>query len=261
MSHIDEAPESATAQATPELSVDPSSFIPLYQQITDQVRGLIREGKRHPGEVFFAEGEVAAMLGISKMPVRQAFQKLRSEGWLILARGKKPVIGAGRVPWNFQELRGFSEEMRRRGLDPAARVLSMEQCDPDPEAAEALRLRPGEKIYRLRRLRYMDQEPAALVTSYLPVRLFPGLENYRFEGSLYQIMENVYQRKLGHAEENIGAIIAGPDDAAILETTPGAALLLIRETAFDPKQVPLEYSVSLLRGDRYHATVISVRRT
>ncbi len=245
----------------PELSVDPSSFIPLYQQITDQVRGLIREGKRQPGDVFLAEGEVAAMLGISKMPVRQAFQKLRSEGWLILARGRKPVIGAGRVPWNFQELRGFSEEMRRRGLEPAARVLSMEQCDPDADATEALRLQPGEKVYRLRRLRYIDQEPAAIVTSHLPVRLFPGLENYRFEGSLYQLMETVYQRKLGHAEESIGAVNAGPEDAAVLETAAGAALLVIREVAFDPEHVPLEYSVSLLRGDRYNATVISVRRT
>ncbi len=26
--------------------------------------------------------------------------------------------GPGRVPWNFRQLRGFSEEVRRRGLNP-----------------------------------------------------------------------------------------------------------------------------------------------
>lgn len=259
--HTGGAEERVHVPGEPDLAVNTSSFVPLYQQIAAQVRDLIKAGKRQPGEVFFSEGEIATMLGISKMPVRQAFQKLRSEGWLVIARGRKPVIGAGRVPWNFQELRGFSEEMRRRGLEPSARMLSMDRRDPDPESARALRLEPGEKIYRLRRLRFIEREPAAIVTSNLPVRLFPGLEQHHLDGSLYQIMESVYQRKLGYAEEMIGAVNAGDEDAEVLQTVKGAPLLLIRESTFDLKQVPIEYSVSLLRGDRYNAFVVSVRRS
>jgi GntR family transcriptional regulator len=251
----------ATAPEAPHLKIDASSFVPYYQQIADQVRALIREKKLQSGQVFLSEGEIATRLGISKMPVRQAFQKLRSEGWLVISRGRKPVIGGGQVPWNFQELRGFSEEMRRRGLEPSARVLSMDRRDPDAECARALRLESGEKIYRLERLRYINREPAAIVTSNLPARLFPGLETYRFEGSLYHIMESIYNRKLGFAEEVIGAVNAGAREAEVLETVPGAALLLVRETTFDQAKVPVEYSVSLLRGDRYHTFVVSVRRS
>lgn len=242
-------------------TLDSSSFVPYYQQIADGIRNLIREGKLHTGQAFLSEGEVAAHLSISKMPVRQAFQKLRSEGWLVISRGRKPVIGGGQVPWNFQQLRGFSEEMRRRGLEPSARVLSVDRREPDSECARALRLEAGEKVYRLERLRYINGEPAAIVTSNLPLRLFPGLESYRFEGSLYHIMESIYKRKLGFAEEVIGAVNAGAREAEVLETVTGAPLLLIRETTFDVSKVPVEYSVSLLRGDRYHTFVISVRRS
>src|SRR5262245_37598339 len=117
------------------LSIDTSSFTPYYQQIVDHVRSLVEKKVLREGETFFSEGDVSRSLGISKMPVRQAFQKLRAEGLLVIAKGKRPVIGSGRVPWNFQQLRGFSEEMRRRGLVPTARVLSMELAEPQLEPA------------------------------------------------------------------------------------------------------------------------------
>jgi GntR family transcriptional regulator len=243
------------------LALDPQSFVPYYEQIVTQVRNLIKEQKLQQGQAFYSEGEVARMLGISKMPVRQAFQKLRSEGLLVVARGKMPVIGSGRLPWDFQELRGFSEEMRRRGLQPSAKVLSLEMKDPQGEVAQALRLPDGEKVYYLKRLRYVDGEPVAVVTSYLPAAMFPDIDHEDLEGqSLYHIFEHVYKRRLRWAEEIIGAAIVNPDDAAVLEAPPGSAVLLIKETTYDGSETPIEYSVSVLRGDRYAASVISVRK-
>jgi GntR family transcriptional regulator len=242
------------------LNLDPASFVPYYQQIVDQVRALIQKNKLKPGDTFCSEGEISRALAISKMPVRQAFQKLRSEGLLIIAKGKRPVIGSGRVPWNFQQLRGFSEEMKRRGLVPSARVLRLEIEEPEPEVAQALKLTPGERIYKVVRLRFVDREPVALVTSYLPARIFAGIDRQDLEKqSLYRVFEQVYRRKLQWAEEVIGAINAGNDEAKVLEASPGSPLLLIKETTYDDRDIPIEFSVSMLRGDRYNATVVSVR--
>ncbi|MGC2449659.1 MAG: GntR family transcriptional regulator [Candidatus Sulfotelmatobacter sp.] len=243
------------------LALDSGSYVPYYMQIVDQVRELIKKHKLNQGQTFCSEGEMAEALGISKMPVRQAFQKLRSEGLLIIAKGKRPVVGAGRVPWNFQQLRGFSEEMRRRGLVPSARLLSLSLEEPDLEAAQALKLSPGEKVYQVRRLRFINGEPVAVVTSFLPARIFGGIDKQDLENqSLYAIFERVYKRKLQWAEEIIGAMIAGADEAEVLQTSPGSALLVIRETTYDLQSVAIEYSLSLLRADRYTASVISVRK-
>src|SRR4030088_3035804 len=157
------------------LVLQSSSFVPFYEQITEHIRTMIRAGNLVAGQSYYSEGEIARSLGISKMPVRQAFQKLRAEGLLVIARGKRPVIGAGRVSWNFQELRGFSEEMRRRGLVPSAKLLGLEMLEPEVEVAQALRLAPGENVYRLKRLRFVNAEPVAVVTSYLPAKIFPGI--------------------------------------------------------------------------------------
>jgi len=243
------------------LTIDSNSFVPYYVQIVDHVRELIKKNKLSQGQTFCSEGEVAKALRISKMPVRQAFQKLRSEGFLVIAKGKRPVVGSARVPWNFQQLRGFSEEMRRRGLNPSARLLSMGLEDPDLETAQALKLTPGERVYRARRLRSVNNEPVAVVTSYLPARIFAGIDKQDLEKqSLYSIFEHGYKRKLQWAEEVIGAIVAGEEEAGILQTSIGSALLIIRETTYDTQNVAIEYSLSLLRGDRYTASVISVRK-
>jgi GntR family transcriptional regulator len=244
------------------LILDTNSFTPYYQQIVDHIRLLVDKKRLREGETFCSEGDIARALGISKMPVRQAFQRLRAEGLLIVAKGKRPVVGSGRVPWNFQQLRGFSEEMRRRGLLPSARVLSMQISEPELEVAQALKLTPGEKIYLLQRLRFVNSEPVAVVTSHLPVRLFSGIEKQDLEKqSLYAVFEQTYKRKLRWAEETIGATTASEEDSAILETKPGNPLLLILETTYDQQNIPIEYSRSLLRGDRYTASVISVRRS
>ena len=261
MSNLGNASDPVTSE-TLGLTINSDSFVPYYVQIVDHVRELIKKNKLREGQTFFSEGEISQALGISKMPVRQAFQKLRSEGLLVIAKGKRPVVASGRVPWNFQQLRGFSEEMKRRGLVPSARLLSMSLEDPDLEVAQALKLTPGERIYRARRLRLVDGEPVAVVTSYLPARIFAGIDQQDLENqSLYSIFEHTYKRRLQWAEELIGAVVAGEAEAAVLQTSPGSALLIIKETTHDTQNVAIEYSVSLLRGDRYNASVISVRKS
>jgi GntR family transcriptional regulator len=241
--------------------LDETSYVPYYEQIVEQVRNLVRTRRLVPGASFHSEGEISRTLGISKMPVRQAFQKLRAEGLLIIQQGKRPIVGAERVPWDFQRLRGFSEEMLRRGLTPSARVLSLDQQVPESTVAAALKLMPTQTVYRLARLRYIDQQPVALVTSFLPAHIFPGIERLDLATqSLYHIVERIYGRLLQRADEVIGAANAEPEEANILQTSVGSALLVIKEVTYDVQQVPVEYSVSLLRGDRYTASVTSVRK-
>jgi GntR family transcriptional regulator len=252
----------ATHPSELNLILDGSSFVPYYEQIVEQVRSLVKRGQLREGDTFCSEGEVARFLRISKMPVRQAFQKLRSEGLLTIEKGKRPTIGSGRMPWDFQQLRGFSEEMKRRGLTPSAKTLDLEVVDAPPEVTLALRLSSADKVYRLKRLRYVNGGPVAVVTSYLPARVFHGFEQHNLENrSLYSVFENVYNRKLQWAEEVFGAVTADGDTATILETTIGSPMLIVRETTYDIQRLPIEYSVSLLRGDRYTATVVSVRKS
>jgi GntR family transcriptional regulator len=151
--------------------------------------------------------------------------------------------------------------MRRRGLVPSAKLLAMGLQEPELEVAQALKLNPGERVYLAKRLRCVNGEPVAVVTSYLPARIFAGIDKQDLEKqSLYHIVEHVYKRQLQRAEEIIGAVTAKEPEARDLQTEPGSALLMIKETTYDAQGIAIEYSISLLRGDRYTASVVSIRK-
>ena len=244
----------------PDLSLERGSYVPYYRQIRDQVESLIRAGKLKPGQVIFSEGACATKLGVSKMTVRQAFQALRSEGLLIIEKGKRPMISTGRIQKDFQKLRGFTAEMTRRGLKSSSRVLQFEKTAPDAATANLLRLWRNDEVYRVRRLRYADKEVVGLETILLPARMFPDLAKTDLENqSLYALMETRYAIAVEWSKEELEAIPAEKDDAKALQVATGFPLFSMRRIVFAKDDITVEYGHSLFRGDRYTASVISHR--
>ena len=99
-----------------------------------------------------------------------------------------------------------------------------------------------------------------MLVSGLAARIFAGIDKQDLQGqSLYAIFERVYNRKFHWSE---GATVAGEgeEEVAELQAAVGSALLVIRETTYDMQRVAIEYSLSFLRGDRYTASVISIRK-
>jgi GntR family transcriptional regulator len=239
---------------SPTVSIDRSSFVPYYLQISQQVRELIVSGSLKAGQPFWSEGAFARKVGVSKMTVRQAFQSLRAEGLLVVEKGKQPVVGSGQIVKHFNELCGFTEEMRRRGLVPSTRLLSITTQIPTPEIAEALRLTKHEKVYEIKRLRFANKDVVGLETVHLPAQAFPHLENHDLERhSLYQTLEGSYGLKLDWSQEVFAAVAAPDEEAKLLRVKPGFPLFCMRRTVYSNDQKPVEHSLSLFRSDRYLA--------
>ena len=62
---------------------------PLRHAVYDVIAEMIVNGELQPGE-HLVENELAAQLGVSRQPVREALQRLQSEGWIDL----RPALGA-----------------------------------------------------------------------------------------------------------------------------------------------------------------------
>ncbi|MEW6217749.1 MAG: GntR family transcriptional regulator, partial [Candidatus Bipolaricaulota bacterium] len=63
------------------------SRVPLRLKIYDALRLAVMEGVLQPGEEI-TEGQLAPALGVSRTPVREALQRLETEGWLKRVGGK-----------------------------------------------------------------------------------------------------------------------------------------------------------------------------
>ncbi|SEM24454.1 transcriptional regulator, GntR family [Pseudoxanthomonas sp. GM95] len=99
------------------LSIQPASAVPIYRQIVDQLRRLIRAGQLPAGATLPSVREVAAVHAINPMTVSKAYGLLETEGLLLRQRGKGMEVAA-------QAAAAGSPDSRLALLDPALQTVA-----------------------------------------------------------------------------------------------------------------------------------------
>lgn len=99
--------------------VDPSSEIPLYEQVAGTVRRALGTGELTTGTRLPSAKELAASLDVNLHTVLRAYQLLRDEGLIDLRRGRGAVV-VGTDPGGRARLHDMINDLlaegRRQGL-------------------------------------------------------------------------------------------------------------------------------------------------
>jgi len=74
--------------------VDPSSGVPVFRQVMDQVRFHIASGLLRPGDELPATRALSAELGVNPMTISKAYNLLERDGVLTRRPGKPLVVAA-----------------------------------------------------------------------------------------------------------------------------------------------------------------------
>ncbi|WCE05767.1 GntR family transcriptional regulator [Pseudoxanthomonas sp. JBR18] len=99
------------------LSIQPTSAVPIYRQIVEQVQRLASAGQLRPGDTLPSVREVAAVHAINPMTVSKAYSLLEGEGVLVRQRGKGMAVAE-------QSRAAGSLAARLDLLDPALRTVA-----------------------------------------------------------------------------------------------------------------------------------------
>jgi len=230
--------------------INKRSAIPLYHQLKELLKEDIHS--MQVGELIPTEQELCQHFGISRPTVRQAIAELVSQGYLRRSKGKGTFIAQPKINQDFLlVLESFNREMLEKGLAPATKVLNMEVITAENDTlAERLSLHSTDTIVYLRRLRYVGEWPLVLVSSFIPRKKVPGLENRNLEHqSLYELMEHEYNLNIDRATRSLEAVIGGEEEAAHLDVSPGSAIQYIETVTYLTDGVPIEYSEAWYRGE------------
>ncbi len=241
--------------------VQKDSSVPIYSQVERMVMDMIGSGQLSPGQRAPSEREIAETLGISRMTARAAMSNLVADGYLYSVPGKGTFVSNPKMRQDLMELTSFTEDMRKRGFKPGARLLEIGVTDRAPEKVyRRLELPEGEDLIRIHRLRTADEEPMCLETSYLPKSYVPWLPEEDLEsGSLYRALES-HGIELVRAEEHLEATVVWETESELLTVPVGYPALLIERTTYTEGGRPIEYVKSLYRGDRYRFTAMLFKR-
>ena len=228
------------------------SGIPLYHQIQQRLLDQIQSGELKPGMPMPSIEKIARRMGVSQMTVRQAVRALCELGVIYSRQGKGTFISGIKLERDFRQVLSFTEESVARGAKPSSKVLSFDVQIPNQAVASGLRLETGEKVFRLRRVRYGNSVPMGIECSCLPVRLCPALmQTFNPIMSLYEELAERHGIQLMVTDEVIEVGKANAEEARLLDIAVKSPVFLFTRISYLENGMPAEYVTSVYPGNRY----------
>jgi GntR family transcriptional regulator len=242
------------------MAVNRDSPVPLHHQVRHYLLNCIERGELQAGQQLLQEKEYAARFGISLAPVRQAILDLVKEGLLYRVPGRGTFVREQKVEEKISILSSFSESMRAKGLHAELRVTQL-QIGSAPPAVRAGFESKDSQFLLLQRVALIDDKAIALLSSYLPAQLVPGIESLDFNGrSLYKTLEERYGIVLVRAESTIEVVRCRSAQSIVLGIPTGTPMLQVEGKTYDVTDQCVEFAQVLYRADYFRFTIESFRR-
>jgi GntR family transcriptional regulator len=228
-------------------ALDPAGSRPLYQQLERALRAAIEQGLVAADDALPPERDLATDLGVSRITVRKAIDRLVGAGLLVRRHGSGTFVRA-RVEKNFSKLTSFSEDMRARGRTPRSVWLRRAAGTVTPEEAMSLRSSPGTPVYRFHRIRFADDLPMAIERATVLASCLESVD--AVDSSLYEALARSGHRPV-RALQRLRAVLFDAEQAELLDAEARDAGLLVERIGFDRDGQAIEFSQSWYRGDTY----------
>ena len=222
---------------------------PKQNEARERVLDLIEQ--LSIGDAIPSERQLSADLRMSRLTVRAALDDLVRDGLLVRRRGSGTFVGEPKIAQELT-MTSFSEDMRRRGMVPANRTLSLVVVQAGAHLGRLLMVSPSEPVVVFKRLRLADRETMAIETLHVRQSLVPGLSAEDLERhSFYELLEDRYGVVMAGGTQTIEPTVTNEEESAALGVPlHSPAFLFERTTRTAPGDV-VEYVRSIYRGDRY----------
>lgn len=221
--------------------LDLSSPVPLYFQVSELLRKWIAAVST-VGAQLPSEFELVGRLGVSRATVRKAIERLESDGLVYRRRGTGTFVAEPRQTRAIRLTSSLSD-LYQSGRAVSTRVLLRETQEATAAVAEHLGLDPGAPVIVLKRLRYADGRPFALLQNWLPLdRCRPVLDAVLEQRSLYEVLAKDCGITLGGANQRLQARLPSEEQARLLDRPPSEPVMRVLRQAFAEGQGVVEWS-------------------
>lgn len=236
----------------PITPVDPDSPVPLYYQIEEDLRRLIRTGKISAQNALPPELELCRAYGVGRHTMRMALARLVADKLIARRAGRGTFIKPQLDRMKFYLDRSFTRQMAELGRQAHSTVLALALETITEDSPAVFHFKLGAPCLRLVRLRLGDEESIGIQASLILTELCPGLEVYDFsQQSLYDILARDYHLVVTEIQHTVSAVTADEGQAQLLQISPGDPLLVVNTTTFLRNHQVIEYTTSYYRADKY----------
>lgn len=226
---------------------------PIYQRIRDALREQIESGRYREGDRLPSESELVEEFGAARMTVRHALALLVFENLIVRSPGRGSYVAPrreGAATIDSASPMSFEEQMSAQGRTPALKLLGFRRIAATAEVADRLRIAHGDPVYRLERLRFVDEELTGLEIRHIIDAVGKRIAKRDVEAtSTFHLLEAVLKEPLDTVDVAMFAAAADREIAAKLKVRRGAPILVREHIALDSNQRVVLFGHSIYRGE------------
>jgi GntR family transcriptional regulator len=244
----------------------PSRF--PYQDIVEELRASILDGRLDAGERLPSENELAERYATSRPTVRRAIALLKAEGLVNTEQGRgafvrpKPHVRLLLSGENFRRhrragLSGFNAQVEEQGQAPEQRLLEVGWVAAPREVALRLDVDEDARVVVRRRLFVVNGEPVAFCDSYYPADVADGTalaEPERIPGGAYGLIEDSagpVGRRLKRSVDDLVCRMPTPEEVDGLKLAPGVPVVRTLRTVYDSQGRAVEVQDTVAAADKH----------
>ncbi|SFL70996.1 GntR family transcriptional regulator [Gracilibacillus orientalis] len=233
--------------------------VDIELKILDDLMQKIIAKKFKVGEKLPSENELADQYRVPRTTVRRTLAKLEERGFIYSRRGVGRYINneSFQVELNLNGKSSFTDKMKKSGHQLITKNICCERIEFDQQIYDQLTANSEDNIYKISRLRFIQEEPIAIHTSYINQTVFPDIQE---DGSHIQSMF-AYYRQLGYTElinrnSLLSATFPTLTEQQLLSCKSMEPLIMIESNCVDASSAKiLEHTKVLYRSNKFKYNV------
>jgi GntR family transcriptional regulator len=234
-------------------AVDTRQAVPIYQRIRDALREQIESGKYREGDRLPSESELVEEFNAARMTVRHALALLVFENLIVRSPGRGSFVAPrrqGAATIDSASPMSFEEQMSAQGRTPTLELLGFKRIAASAEVAERLQVQRGAPVWRLERLRFVDEELTGLEIRHIVDSVGKRIPKVDVQArSTFDLLEEALREPLDTVDVAMFAAAADREIAAKLGIKRGAPILVREHVALDSARRIVLFGHSIYRGN------------
>jgi GntR family transcriptional regulator len=227
--------------------IDRHSFVPLYYQLAQILRGQIRLGALSAGKDLPSERDLMKEYALSRNTVRQALDQLEREGLVVRTQGSGTRVAtlSGSYPYLLHTFFENRDLLMRAGYEPSVEILSTTLVNPPEPARLALRLEQSIKVTQKELLFFADNRPAMYTLDYMLPSISEEYDQGLDDTGFLNYLDKASGSRVDYVAVELTPVEASGVIASHFNCVPGSPLILMEETFLDESQnVPIAFSMN-----------------
>jgi GntR family transcriptional regulator len=225
--------------------------LPLYYQLQEIFKEKIKEGTWKEDEKVPPERELMEKYNVSRTTVRKALDELFKQGLIYRKQGVGTFVSKPKVTQNLFGEISFVQQANKQGLIPSSKIVysSLEHVIPK-RIKNIFNLNESEKIYKIIRVRLLNNEPLILETLYIPQQHAPEILKLDLEMlAICQFLVHECELDFTHSTLDIEPIAMNEFESQHLGVVNGTPALSLERIIYGDKEA-FVIQKRIMRGDR-----------